>query len=256
MNLPAAFLGAPLAHRALHDAANGIPENGLAAVRRAVQAGYGIEIDVQLSADGQAMVFHDATLDRMTASTGPVRGRSASDLADIALTDSAEGIPTLSQVLEAVNAAVPLLIEIKDQSDGIGEAGDRLERAVAAALKDYVGPVAVMSFNPYSVRAMQELAPSVPRGLTTCAFVPSQWPTLSSETCASLRAIRSFDKVGASFISHDWQDLGSPRVAELKLRDVPILCWTVCSPQSEVEARRIADNITFEGYLPALDPHA
>ena len=96
----------------------------------------------------------------------------------------------------------------------------------------------------------------MPRGLTTCSFVPSQWPTLSSETCASLRAIRSFDKVGASFISHDWQDLGSARVADLKSRDVPILCWTVCSPQSEVEARRIADNITFEGDLPALDPHA
>jgi glycerophosphoryl diester phosphodiesterase len=256
MTLFAAFLGAPLAHRALHDAANGIPENGVTAVRNAVQAGYGIEIDVQLSADGQAMVFHDATLDRMTATTGPVRDRTARDLTQIRLTGSQENIPTLATVLKIVDGAVPLLIEIKDQSGGIGEAEDHLERAVSAALDGYTGPVAVMSFNPYCVHAMREHARHIPRGLTTCAFMPSQWPGLSSATCASLRSMRSFDKVAASFISHDWNDLGSPRVAELKAQGVPVLCWTVRNTQTEAEARRIADNITFEGYMPPLDPPA
>ena len=109
-----------------------------------------------------------------------------------------------------------------------------------------------MSFNPHMVGAMQRLAPDLPRGLTTCGYIPSQWSRLSPEICAQLRAIPHFDAVGACFISHDWHDLDSPRVAELKVQGVPILCWTVKSPAAEVEARRIADNVTFEGYLPPV----
>lgn len=254
MTLPDAFLRAPLAHRALHDASQGIPENGVTAVRRAAAAGYGIEIDVQVSSDGQAMVFHDDTLDRLTDAEGPTRGRTARQLMDLRLKGSEETIPSLPQVLEIVAGRVPLLIEIKDQSLGMGAGDDALERAVAAALQGYGGPVAVMSFNPYVVEAFRAHAPEVPRGLVTSGFIPSKWPGLPPETCAHLRSIRDFGRVGAHFISHDWTDLGSPRVAELKSQHIPILCWTIRSPEAEAEARRVADNVTFEGYLPALDP--
>ncbi|MDG3041321.1 glycerophosphodiester phosphodiesterase family protein [Roseicyclus marinus] len=251
-SLPGRFTTLPIAHRALHDAASGVIENSPAAIDRAVRAGYGIEIDLQLSADGVPMVFHDDTLDRLTAERGSVRERTARDLGQIRLKGSEDRIPTLAAVLDRIGGAVPLLIELKDQSNGLGEADTKLEEATAALLADYAGDVAVMSFNPHMVAAMQRIAPDLPRGLTTCGYIPSQWPRLSPEICAELRSIPHFDAVGASFISHDWHDLDGPRVAELKAQGVPILCWTVKSPEAEVEARRVADNVTFEGYLPPV----
>lgn len=252
MILPPEFLSAPIAHRALHDTEHGIPENSRIAVQRAMRAGYGIEIDVQLSSDGRAIVFHDDTLDRLTRATGPVAKRTARELSDLVLKGSEERIPTLSDVLELVAGTVPLLIEIKDQSGALGDGEGRLERAVAEDLKGYSGPVAVMSFNPHVMAAMRAHAPDLPRGLVTSAFIPSKWPQISPELCMRLRSIADFGRVGAVFVSHQWTDLGSPRIAELKANGTPILCWTVTTAQIEAEARRLADNITFEGYLPRL----
>ncbi len=244
MSLPAAFLERPLAHRALHGP--GVPENSLAAVRAAVASGYGIEIDVQLSADGAAMVFHDYDLGRLTEETGPVRGRSAAELGLTALTGGG-GIPTLGEVL-AETREFPVLIEIKDQDGALGPGVGPLERAVAGALVHHPGPVAVMSFNPHSVAEMARLTPETPRGLTTAAFDAGSWPHIPTATRDRLRAIPDYDSVGASFISHEAADLASPHVAALKDRGAKILCWTIRSPAEEARAREIADNITFEGY--------
>lgn len=252
--LPHSFIDRPIAHRALHDESAGVVENSMTAILRAMRAGYGIELDLQLSSDGVAMVFHDTTLDRLTHATGPVRGRTARELGDLRLTGSDDHIATLSDVLETVDGAVPLLLELKDQSGGLGQADADLEGAVALELEGYGGDVALMSFNPFMMAQMRDLAPDLPRGLVTCGFIPSQWPHLPPETCTELRSIASFGQVGARFISHDWTDLGSPRVAELKSQGVPILCWTIRNAQDEVQARRIADTITFEDYLPPLDP--
>jgi glycerophosphoryl diester phosphodiesterase len=199
------------------------------------------------------MVFHDAMLDRLTHATGLVRARTAQELGDLRLKGSDDRIATLAQVLDRVGGAVPLLIELKDQSGNLGQSDGALEQATAAALSGYPGEVAVMSFNPHMVAAMARLAPEVPRGLTTCGFIPSKWPDLSPETCTALRNITSFHEVGAQFISHGWTDLGNPRVADLKAEGVPILCWTITTPQDDAQARLIADNVTFEGYLPRLD---
>lgn len=251
MTLPASFLTHPIAHRALHG--EGVPENSLAAVRAAVAAGYGIEIDVQPSADGVAMVFHDYVLDRLTGESGPVSARSAAELGAIRLTGGAEGIPTLAEVLEAVAGQVPLLIEIKDQDGAMGPDIGGLGRAVADALAGYAGPVAVMSFNPHAVAEMAELAPEIPRGLTTYGFDDADARRLPEPQRAQLAGIADFNRVGASFISHDRRDLAAPRVAALKAAGVPVLCWTVRSEREESQARQIADNITFEGY-PAPRP--
>lgn len=250
--LPPEFLGKPLTHRGLHDRALGVIENSAGAVRAAVAAGYGIEIDVQLTSDGAAMVFHDDRLDRLTPESGPIRGWAARDLVQIQLTGSAETVPTLPEVLDIVAGQVPLLIELKDQSGGTGSAPDELERAVANALKTYAGPVAVMSFNPHMVANMAKRAPGIPRGITTDGYTEKEWPDLDPDTLRAFREIGAFDTVEASFISHDWKDLTAPRITELKAKGVPILCWTVKSAEDEVQARRIADNITFEGYTPAL----
>lgn len=246
-----AFFRLPLAHRALHDVTDGRPENSRAAIKAAILAGYGLEIDVQLSADAQAMVFHDAALDRLTPDTGAVRLRSADALRAVPLKGADETIPDLPEVLALVAGKVPLLIEIKDQDGAMGPEIGALEDAVAAAIAHYNGPLGVMSFNPHSVARMRDVSPSIPRGLVTSAYDPAEWP-LSTEICDRLRDIPDYDRVEASFISHEVTDLERPRVSELKAKGAGILCWTVTSPEQEVQARRVAQNITFEQYLASF----
>lgn len=250
--LPAAFLRTPLAHRALHDAGKGRPENSRAAIRAAIARGYGIEIDLQCSRDGAAMVFHDYDLGRLTPETGPVRQRDAAQLVRIPLKGGDEGIPGLPEILALVAGRVPLLIELKDQHGRMGQTDGTLEQAAASALAGFSGPVAVMSFNPQMMIAMAALAPQVPRGLVTCAFDDENWPLLREETRARLRTVPDYAAAGASFVSHDIRDLANPRLSELRAQGAGVLCWTVHSTSEEAEARRVADSITFEGYLPDI----
>lgn len=249
--LPDAFLARPIAHRGLHDRGAGRVENAPASFAAAIEAGYGIELDLQLSADNVAMVFHDAQLDRLTGETGPVAERTADALTQIALTDSSDTIPTLAQVLAQVAGQVPLLIELKDQDGAFGPDIGALEQATADALRGYDGPVAVMSFNPHSVTAMAQLLPDVPRGLTTCAFQGDEAENLPPARLSHLRRIAAYEGSGSSFVSHDSRDLNARAVSRLRDEGQPILCWTV---RSEAEARAVAglaDNITFEGFRPA-----
>jgi glycerophosphoryl diester phosphodiesterase len=233
----------------LHDVVDWRPENSRAAIEAAIEHGFGIEIDVQLSADGQAMVFHDYGLERLTFADGPLRQRNADDLAQVELIGNNEGIPNLAEVLGLVAGRIPVLIEIKDQDGAMGPDVGPLERAVASLVSGYSGDVAVMSFNPNSVAEFVTLLPDVPRGLVTSAYNPADWP-LPKAVCTALRDIPDYDRVGASFISHEAKDLDRARVTELKARGADILCWTVRSAEEETQARRIAQNVTFEGYLP------
>lgn len=250
--LPGAFLRAPIAHRALHDRTAGRPENSPAAFRAAIAAGYGIECDVQPSADGVPMVFHDYDMKRLTGLPGRIAGRTSAELGATRLLDCDEGIPTLAGMLALVAGRVPLLIEIKDQDGAMGPAVGPLEDAVAAALEGYAGPVALMSFNPHSVAALARAAPGRPRGLTTSAYAPEDWPLLTPAVRDRLREIPDYDAAGASFISHEAADLSRPRVTDLRAQGAAVLCWTIRSPAAEAEARRIAANVTFEGYAAAI----
>jgi glycerophosphoryl diester phosphodiesterase len=109
-----------------------------------------------------------------------------------------------------------------------------------------------MSFNPHSVAAMKRIAPDVPRGLVTCAWDGEDARGLSDARRADLVRMAMFDEAGAAFVSHDARDLASAEIARVKARGVPILTWTIRSEEAEREARRVADNVTFEGYLPRL----
>ncbi|MDA9136324.1 glycerophosphodiester phosphodiesterase family protein [Ascidiaceihabitans sp.] len=242
------FLKKPLTHRGLHDVLDGRPENSRAAIRAAIVHGYGIEIDLQLSADQTPMVFHDYGLNPLTAETGTVAQMKAAQLGAIQLTGGNEGIPTLDEVLALVAGQVPLLIELKDQDGAMGTNVGSLEKVAADLLSKYSGPVAVMSFNPNSVERLAEFLPAVARGIVTSAYTPDDWP-LSQVVCDHLRDVPDYDRVGASFISHELTDLGRARVAELKANGANVLCWTVKSTVQEVEARKVAENITFEQYL-------
>lgn len=250
--LDPAFLTAPLSHRAYHDVSQARPENSRAAIEAAIAAGYGIEIDVQLSQDGHAMVFHDYDLSRLATDSGLINQRAAQDLSRVRLRGSNEGIPTLGEVLELVGGRVPLLIEVKDQDGAMGARVGRLEQAVAKSIHSYAGPLAVMSFNPHSVQQMAIHAPQVARGLVTSAYRAADWPSLPKGTRERLARIPDFDAVGASFISHEVGDLDAPRVADLKAKGAHILCWTVRNAEQEAQARHVAHNITFEGYAAEI----
>jgi glycerophosphoryl diester phosphodiesterase len=250
--LPDSFLSLPITHRALHDRAAGRIENSPAAIKAAVAAGYGIEVDLQLSKDGVAMVFHDDDLDRLTDETGRVSARTAAELGRVRLKGSTDTIPTLAEVLDLIGGKVPLLIEIKDQTLTMSPTDAALETATARALEGYRGEVALMSFNPATVAHLARLAPHLPRGITTSAYDPKDWAPLPKATCDRLRTIPDYDATGSSFISHEAADLGRDRVAELKAQGARVLCWTIRSPEAEAVARRVADNVTFEGYKAAL----
>jgi glycerophosphoryl diester phosphodiesterase len=197
------------------------------------------------------MVFHDEALPRLTEAAGLVADYSAAQLGGIRLRGTDETVPTLPEILARVAGRVPLLVEIKDQTGVLGENAGLLEARVAACLAGYAGPVAVMSFNPHSVAAMAERAPSIPRGLVSCAFDNGSW-ALPDYRRAELAALGDARRVGAAFVSHDRRDLANAALLDLKAGGMPVLTWTVRSAEQEAAARAVADNVTFEGYRPPI----
>ena len=248
--LPREFLDVPIAHRGLHGEGTGRLENSIPAFAAAIEKGYGIELDLQISRDGVAMVFHDYVLDRLTGETGRVDARDAGELGSVVLNDGAGTIPMLSEVLALVAGKVPLLIEIKDQDGAMGGNVGRLEAAVAQDIAGYEGPLAVMSFNPNSVAAFRDLCPLIPRGRVTEDAAGVDWGEASPEQCEKLASIDDLDELGARFISHDRNDLDAPVICARKAEGINILTWTIRSAEQEAAAREVAENITFEGYLP------
>ncbi len=226
--------GVTYAHRGWHG--NGRLENSPSAFRAAIDAGYGIECDVQLTADDQAAVIHDFVLDRLTGKTGAVRGRTTPMLAEIPL-NGGEPIWLLPNLLAAIAGRVPLLIEIKS---GHGIPVDRLCRAVARALEGYGGKAAVMSFDPQAVRWFARNDRRIIRGLVVTedgnpgAFAVS-------------RGILARQFARAEFIAHDVRDLPSRFAAAMRDRGMPLLTWTVNSPELRARAAQFADAPIAEG---------
>ena len=249
MTLDPAFLARPIAHRALHDVAAGRAENSPKAIAAALDAGYGIEIDLQLSRDGVPMVFHDYALDRLAEATGAIAQRTAAELAQITLRHDGDGIPTLAQVLDQVAGRVPLLIEFKDQDGQMGPNIGTLGHEAAKLLRTYQGAIGVMSFNPHAVNEMRDLLPDVPRGIVTDPYSADDWPILPAKVRENLAKIPDYDAAECCFISHNVHDLTDPRVTDLRAHGATILCWTVKSADVETQARKVAHNVTFEGYL-------
>ena len=142
----APFLGVNYAHRGLHSRDKTVPENSLAAFERAAAAGYGIELDVQLSKDGQVVVFHDDTLDRVCGVHARVDEKDYSELRQLRLCGTKEGIPLFSEVLKTVRGRGPLIVELKN-----GRRNRELCEKTYALLSDYRGEACIESFNPLIV---------------------------------------------------------------------------------------------------------
>jgi glycerophosphoryl diester phosphodiesterase len=247
-NAPDWLTARPIAHRGLHDRAAGLPENTLAAAEAAMAGGYAIECDVQLSADGEAMVFHDETLGRLTTEAEAVGARPAAALAALAVAGSAERIPTLPDFLARIGGRTPLVIEVKSRYTG----DLRLAERVAALAAAYDGPVALKSFDPQVVAALRRLAPGLPRGIVaeTRQDDPA-YATLAPSLRRSLSDLLHFDETQPDFLSWRVDDLPcAPTLLCRLLGRRPVMTWTVRSPEQRRHAGIHADQMVFEGFCP------
>jgi glycerophosphoryl diester phosphodiesterase len=206
------------AHRGLHGP--GRVENSSSAFTAAIEAGFGIECDVQRTADGRAVVFHDWELDRLTGETGPVATRTVAELTRIALRGAAETIPTLRDLLELVAGREPLLIELKSRRD---RPVAPLCRAVLRDLEGYAGPHAVMSFDPRVGYWFAGHSPKTVRGLVVSEANARTFGAALKRRLAVWRA-------RADFLAYDVRDLPSRFAAAQRARGVPVLTWTVATP--------------------------
>ena len=240
----------PYAHRGLHDAEAGIPENSLSAVRAAIDAGYGIELDIQPAADHTPIVFHDEKLYRMTGQHGLISDMMPQDITPLTLKGSRETVPTLAETLDLVAGRAPLLVEIKHH----GESDGRFETAILQVIEGYRGPLALMSFDPSALMHLKARAPGVPRGLVSEAYwLKPFWPTVSAGERLRRRLMLHAIRTAPHFIAYHWRDLRNPflRIAMLLARK-PLLTWTVRKPEQAATAfERRADQIIFEDFHPA-----
>jgi glycerophosphoryl diester phosphodiesterase len=222
--------GVVYAHRGVHGPQ--AVENSSSAFAAAIQAGLGIECDVQESADRRAVVFHDHDLDRLTGKKGAVAGRTAADLARIALRSSPDTIPSLRNVLEQVAGRAPLLIEIKTVRErGVAA----LCRTVQRDLADYPGPCAVMSFDPRAGGWFRRNAPATVRGLV-----------ISEADGGEHWRLRALWQARPDFLAYAIHDLPSRFAAAQRARGIPVLTWTVSSEALLARARAQADGFIAE----------
>jgi glycerophosphoryl diester phosphodiesterase len=240
------LIARPVAHRGLHDAAAGVIENTPSAVGAAAAAGYAIEVDLQISADAEAMVHHDETLGRLTEGEGRLDAISAAELKQARFKATADRMMTLTDLLDLVAGRVALILELKSRFDR----DSRLARRTAEVLRSYAGPVAAMSFDPYQVEAIQNFAPGLPRGIVAQSHRSSDraGTTTPWDRLAYLRqGIRS----QPHFIAYHVNDLPAslPLLGRYVL-GMPLLTWTVRTPDDRRRAARWADQIIFEGFRP------
>lgn len=223
------------AHRGLHG--DGVPENSLEGARLAIKAGLGIECDIQRSRDGQPMLFHDWELSRLTGVEGETEGRTATELAELPYLGSDQKVASLADLLELVAGAVPILVEIKSKR---GYDVERTCQSVRSLLADYTGDHAVMSFDPRVARWLRRNSPDTPCGLVMredeYGYTQKAWQRRFALWIAK-----------PDFLAYHINALPSRWVAGLRKRGLPILTWTVNSPETRERALQNADALISEG---------
>ena len=238
----------PIAHRGLHAKSRGVVENSLAAAAAAIGRTYAIECDVQLTKDGEAVVIHDETLDRLTSARAQVRDLTAAEITQIPYRDGDGRIPLLADFLSAVAARVPLIVEVKSRFDG----DMRLAARVTALIADYPGPLGLQSFDPAVLIHFRTSATGRPLGLVAQAdYVEAEWPGLSHETRQSLTTFGDYARVRPDFLAWNLADL--PHAVAMLWRSgmgLPLLTWTVRDATQAELAARFADQMIFEGFVP------
>lgn len=231
----------PVAHRGLWRP-DGAPENSLAAFQAACAAGYGVELDVHLSADGEAMVFHDNKLARVTGAEGRLRDRTAADLGALKLAGTDETIPTLREALVEIGHRAMVHIELKTP---FGEVGP-LERRVHEIIADHAGPLCIIGFNPYSHAWFADRYPGVLRGLDSYSW--DRAAHLAEDQRRAFAALEHVEIARPHFLALGLDMLPSARAAEMRAQGMPVIAWTVREPAQWDRVKAGCDNLIFEGF--------
>ena len=233
----------PIAHRGL--CAPGLVENALGAFSACVAAGQPIEIDVQLTADGKVVVFHDARLKRMTGVDGRLAETPSARLADLRLNGTDERIPRFAEVLDLVAGRIPILVEIKAEG-----APGPLEAQTAAVASAYAGEIAVQSFNPESMQAVRAHAPDLIRGQLSTDYRRAG-ARLDPGRRAALRNLWLNHLSAPDFVAYDVDAMTDARLARLRRRigDLPLILWTARYRAQAAFAARLGCNIIYEPLL-------
>jgi len=238
----------PVAHRGLHDRISGIIENMPGAAQAAIDGNFGIECDIQLSADGEAMVHHDDALGRLTEGSGALLGLTSRELKAVKFKDTAEQMMSLGDLCALVNGRVPIIIEVKSHFDG----DRKLVTRMAKVLHTYAGPVAGMSFDPDQVVALREIMPGLLRGIVAeRTYSETDWPEASPTQRRGMLHLRHALRTRPRFVAYWVNELPSP--APWIARHVfglPLLTWTVRTSEQRERAARHADQMIFEGFQP------
>ena len=248
MRAPDWLTARPVAHRGLHDAARGIIENMPAAAEAAVAGNFSIECDIQLTADGEAMVHHDDALGRLTEGSGALLDMSAAELKAVKFKGTSERMMSLGDLCALVAGRVPLVIEVKSHFDG----DRRLVRRMAEVLASYSGPAVGMSFDPDQVLALRETMPELPRGIIAQRnYDDDYWNELTPEQRRGMLYLRHAFHTRPHFVAYWVNQLPAPApwIAR-NLFGLPLLTWTVRTPEQRERAGRYADQMIFEGFVP------
>ncbi|MET0295400.1 MAG: glycerophosphodiester phosphodiesterase [Phenylobacterium sp.] len=231
----------PVAHRGLWSP-DGAPENSLGAFQAACAAGYGIELDVQLSADGEAMVFHDDDLMRMCGVPGRVGERTAAELSELRLPGGGEKIPTLLEALAVIGHRAMVHVELKTPYGAVGP----LEQRVHEVLIDHNGPVCVIGFNPYSHAWFADRFPGVLRGLDSYSY--RRAPHLSEEQRQAFARLEHVSIARPHFLALAADMLPCERAAAHRAGGMPVIAWTIRRPDQWESLKAHCDNLIFEGF--------
>lgn len=232
-----------IAHRGLHNSKDA-PENSLKAFKNAIDAGYPIELDVQMIEDGTIVVFHDESLSRVVGKDGYVKNLKKEQLKDCYLLKSDQTIPTFEEVLNLVNGQVPLLIEVKNS----GKVG-KLESELIKILKDYKGEFAIQAFNPFVLQYFRINAPEIIRGQLSSFFTDNN--EVSRFRKYFLKRMFFNKRVSKPhFISYRAIDLPNRYVK--RFNHLPLLAWTIRSQEEYLKVIKHCDNIIFENFTPRI----
>jgi glycerophosphoryl diester phosphodiesterase len=238
----------PVAHRGLHDAARGIIENMPAAAQAAIAGNFSIECDIQLTSDGEAMVHHDDVLGRLTEGSGALLGKTAAELKAIKFKDTPERMMTLGDLCALVAGRVPLVIEVKSHFNG----DRKLVKRMAEVLASYSGPAVGMSFDPDQVLALREIMPHLARGIVAeREYTATDWPEASPEQRRGMTHLRHAFRTRPHFVAYWVNELpaAAPWIAR-NIFGLPLLSWTVRTPDQRERAARYADQMIFESFVP------
>jgi glycerophosphoryl diester phosphodiesterase len=234
----------PIAHRGLHDVRRGILENTMSAFAGAIAKGYSIECDLQLTSDGEAVVFHDEHLERLSEGHGMVKDKTAAEMKALTLRHSPDHVQTLAELLAQVKGQVPLIIELKSHWDG----DERLAQRALEVLKGYTGAFCLMSFDPDVIEAVRRLSPGTVRGIVAERAFDSYYDALPLKKQLELRTFSHVPRTRPDFISFYFSELPWAPISALRADGLPVITWTIRSPEEAKQALRQSDQITFEGF--------